>query len=482
MLKFEQVNQKIWKVCEGDNCIELLDLSSSSITNKFSIITSFIENVSKSVGSEFDQWFVQFMNTYKTDSEKRFVVLESNVPVLKKFVDQYLDSKNIDFSQFVDLSKAKKTSILFNPEEIEKIIRSSSYLKIYSIFSNSENLKLDHRLHKQMYNILVSDLDKDTIFKVFNVVKTKTFRYNISDKYMWDYIKMIQCKTIDIYAVEIFNFIMNSIFTLCDENKNPISYFISVVDESVKWFLRSVYKGSVIYDDSVATEDIQAIHIDNLRTYTYNDTLGRIERIAHQKIHASLEKSSVSTFGDEKTDKAIRDFDERVKNIKFVSPLCECLTFPILSMLTEIPYEHFKTLTPDRSVVISIYLQDLLKKVFKTEYESLFDIMSFYPQDSCAVHTTYKMKLTNMKDYFIPQMNSCTFLKFKDKVYLHKVLSYFVGRIARVDFVEPVTGKELVGIPLSKIEADMIKFYSSMFSNKLEKEVEELKRLLNNDF
>jgi hypothetical protein len=107
MVKFEQINQKSWKVCEGDKCIEMLDLSSSSITNKFSIITTFIENVSKNVGSEFDEWFVQFLNTYKIDNEKRFVVLEDNVPALKKFVDQYIDSKNIDFTQFVDMSKAK---------------------------------------------------------------------------------------------------------------------------------------------------------------------------------------------------------------------------------------------------------------------------------------------------------------------------------------------------------------------------------------
>jgi len=482
MINFKQLGSKSWQVCEGSDCVEMLDLSSSSITNKFSIIASFVENVSKNVGVDFDNWFVQFLNTYKSAEEKRFVVLEENVPALKKFVDAYLDSKHIDFTQFVDMTKAKKTSILFNPEEIEKIIRSSGYLKVYSVISNSENLKLDHRLHKKMYNMIVSGLDSDTIFKVFNVVKTKTFRYNISDKYMWDYIKMIQCKTIDIYAVEIFNFIMSSIFTLCDENKNPISYFISVVDESVKWFLRSVYKGSIIYDDSVATEDIQAIHIDNLRTYTYNDTLGRLERIAHQKIHDFLEKSSVSTFGDEKTDKAIKDFDDRVKNVKFVSPLAECLTFPVLSMLTGIPYEHFRTLTPDRAVVISVYLQNLLKKVFKNEYESLFDMMSFFPQEASAVHTTYKMKLSNMKDYFIPQMNSCLFLRFKDKVYLHKVLSYFVGRIARINFVDPINGKELVGLPLSKIEADMIKFYSLLFSNKFENEVNELKGLLNIDF
>jgi len=195
-----------------------------------------------------------------------------------------------------------------------------------------------------------------------------------------------------------------------------------------------------------------------------------------------LEKTSISAFGDEKTDKAIRDFDERVKNIKHVSPLCESLTFPILSVVTGIPYEHFRTLTPDRSVVISIYFQNLLKKVFKSDYENMFNIMSLYPLESCAVHTTYKMKLSNMKDFFIPQMNSCLFLKFQDKVYLHKVLSYFVGRIARINFVDPMTGKELVGIPLSKIEGDMIKFYSLLFANKLGNELEEVKQLLNADF
>lgn len=483
MIKFEQLGQKSWKLCNDDQCIETLELSSSSITNKFSIVTSFIENVSKSVGDEFDQWLVQFLNVYKMADEKRFLVVEENIPQMKKFVDSYIDSKNVNFSQFVDMSKAKKTSILFYPEEIEKIIRSSSYLKVYSLVSNSEGLKLDSRLHKKVYNKLVSDLlEADTVFKVFNIVKTKTFRYNISDKYMWDYIKMIQCKSIDIYAVEIFNFIMSSIFTLCDENRNPISYFISVVDESVKWFLRSVYKGSIIYDDSVATEDIQAIHIDNLRTYTYNDTIGRLEKIAHGKIHNDLERSVISTFSEDKVDKIILDFEKRVSSVEHISPLCECLTFPILSIVAGVPYEHFKTLTPDHCIVLSVYLQSLLKKVFNEEYESLFDMLSYFPEKASVVHTTYKMKLSNLKDQFLPQMNTCKFLKFNDKVYLHEILSYFVGRIARVDFIDAVTGKGLGGIPLSKIESDMIKFYSLFFSGKFEKEFEEVKVLLNSDF
>jgi hypothetical protein len=45
-----------------------------------------------------------------------------------------------------------------------------------------------------------------------------------------------------------------------------------------------------------------------------------------------------------------------------------------------------------------------------------------------------------------------------------------------------MTGKELAGIPVSKIESDMIKFYSLLFANKLSDELEEIKLLLNADF
>jgi hypothetical protein len=45
-----------------------------------------------------------------------------------------------------------------------------------------------------------------------------------------------------------------------------------------------------------------------------------------------------------------------------------------------------------------------------------------------------------------------------------------------------MTGRELVGIPFTKIEADAIKFYSLFFSGKLNKEMDELKNLLFIDF
>jgi hypothetical protein len=176
---------------------------------------------------------------------------------LKEFVNSYLTSQNFDYSTFVDETKIKKNSILFRPEEIQKIIQLSCYLKIYSVIFNNEKLKLGQKAHRVIYNKLAYEIvETEIVRKIYDVIKTKTFRYNLTDRFMWEYIKNVQGKDIGTHIIEIFNFIMNNILVLCEEDKNPITYFVGVIDESVKWFLRSVYKGTTVYDDSIATEDI----------------------------------------------------------------------------------------------------------------------------------------------------------------------------------------------------------------------------------
>ena len=480
MINFTQEDSKSWILTIGDSDFRL-DLMSSSITNKFDVVTTFIESVSSLCGQDFDSWFGKFLSEYIGNPEKRYVYLSENVPMIKKYVDMTMSIENVDFNQFVDESKAKKTSILFTADEIQRIVQLSNYLKLYAIISNSENLRLSDRLHKKIYNLFADDiLATEIVFKIFNVIKTKTFRYNLTDRYMWDYIKMIQGKGIDVHVIEIFNFIMNSILVLCD-GRNPITYFVGVVDESVKWFLRSVYKGSIIYDDSVATEDIHSQSVNNLKTYSYNDTLGRLKGIAYDQIYNSIERPTISVF-DEKTnsDSSIVDFQNRVGQIKFVSPLCECLVFPILSRLTNIPYIHFKTISPEHAAVLSVYLNGLLKRVFKGQYKNLFSLLDYYPLEQPSVTTTYKLK--GIHNYINIQNEMDNFYGFRTKLYPHKVLSYFVGRISRVSFCNIFDGQRLVGIPLSKIEDDMIRFYSLDFADKLEEEFTEMQQLMNSDF
>ena len=482
LLRIEQNGPKEWTViCEEHEPIKLM-LMSSSVTNKYFLVTKYIEGVAECCGEEFSDWFMKLLEDCTNEEIKPKAIIDS-IPQLKRYADAYLDSKQIDFSQFVDESKVKKNSILFLPGEIEKIIRLSGYLKLYSVISNNEELKLGQTLHREVYNKLATEItETEVVRKIYDVIKTKTFRYNLTDRFMWEYIKNVQGKDIGVHVIEIFNFIMNHILILCEEDKNPITYFVGVIDESVKWFLRSVYKGSIVYDDSISTEDIQGINTDNLKTYSYNDTLGRLKGIAYEKVYELLQRqASMSTENKpDEGDENIIQFHERASEIEFVSPLCETLVFPILSNMTGIPYHHFKTLSPEHASVISVYVQDLFRKVFSTDFKDLFSLLNFFPTRSPSLTTTYKIK--SVHEYIQTQNEHKNFYGFNTKILPHSLLCHYIGRVSRVDFCDLLTGRKLGGIPLSKIETSMIHFFTLYFAGKLQPEIDSLTKLMNADF
>lgn len=479
MLSIEQSATKTWSVIKNDQEKVEIKLQSSSITNKFEIVVNFVNNLMTYHKKKFDTWFFNFLKECENE-ETRAVVIDTNIDTIKKFVDEYIEGRGIDYSKFVDESKAKKGSILFQADEIKEIIRLSSYLKLYSFLSNSENLNVGDKLHKHIYNRFAGNvIETEIASKIFDVVKTKTFRYNMTDRFMWDYIKSIQCKDIGIHIIEIFNFIMNNIIILCEEEKNPITYFVGVIDESVKWFLRSVYKGSIVYDDSISTEDIHGINVNNLRTYSFNDTLGRLKGIAFQKVYEQLERENSMSIGDKK-DEYLVDFNQRLSSIQFISPLANSLVYPLLAKMTQITYIHFKTISPEHSAVLSYYVNTLLQRVFKGEYKSLFSLLDYYPKTQPSLSTTYKIKSVQE---FLNLVNKVqNFYGFNIRMFPYEIMSHFVGRVSRINFCHLLTGKELSGIPLGKVEQDIIHYFIMFFSGRFEKQIVEMTKLMNEDF
>ena len=479
MLKFEKQGPKEWNIIYKQMEPINFKLLPSSVTNKFHIVADYITRVAEFHGEAFSEWFIELLNNCK-DPQKRASSVVNNVDKLKAFSDTYLDSLNIDYSKFVDITKAKKNSILFEQHEINEIIRLSCYLKIYSVISNSESLALGKKRHKNIYNKFATKaIETNIASKIFDVIKTKTFRYKLTDRFMWDYIKTIQCKDIGIHIIEIFNFIMNNIIILCEEDKNPITYFVGVIDESVKWFLRSVYKGTIVYDDEISTEDIHGTHINNLRTYSFNDTLGRLKAISFETIYDKLDQENSLTIQDQ-TDQYMIDFNNRLSLIEYISPLSLCLVFPLLSQMTQISYVHFKTISPEHSAILSYYLNCLLQKVFKVDFKNLFQLLDYYPKFQPSINTTYKIK--SIHNFISTQDQTKDFFGFNTKILPHRILCYFVGRVSRINFVHLLTGRELSGIPLSKVESDMVKFYTMFFSGRLQDKVNELTALMNADF
>lgn len=62
------------------------------------------------------------------------------------------------------------------------------------------------------------------------------------------------------------------------------------------------------------------------------------------------------------------------------------------------------------------------------------------------------------------------------------MLGNFVGKISRADFSNIFDGRDLVGIPVGKIEAEMIQFYTLLFSGRLDSELDKIRELMIAEF
>jgi len=469
MITFQVTKSKSCIIARDVSKLVSVKLRSSAITNKFHIIAKFIQDLSNYHGEEFDNWFENLLVPYCNRESDRYQILSKNIPAIREYVDDYIENLGVDFDSFVDESKTKKTSILFTASEIKELAKLSGYMKVYSIFSNCEKIDLDKHLDKAIYNSFISDVSYDIIVKIFEVIRTKTYRYNLSDKFMWDYVKTVQCKSIDFHITNIFNFIMNNILVLCEPDKNPITFFVTVADESVRWVLRSVYKETVVYTDSITLEDLQtSTSIDNLSALCYNDTIGRLKRASLDLIFDRL------SCGEEEVK-----LDRRLKALQFISPLCNFLVFPVLSKITGVPYEHISMMSPEHAALLSVYANYLFTSVFKERFIHLFELLNYTPKAQPTIMTTYKIR--NIHRFFEVQQEIGNFYGFSCKVVPANLLSSFVGKVIKLGYLNILTGEEKVALQQQKVELDIIEFFPRFFADCFSRELEHMKYLMYKD-
>ena len=151
-MEFEKIETRHWVLTFTDGWTFDLNLVSSSMTNKYHIIADFLTDMSV-ICRDFEPWLQQFLHQYTSDKENSFDYLKKSVPEIKRFVNMYTEEKNFDYDQYVDETKAKKSSILFKADEIKCIIILSSYLKTYALISNSTDLKIDQRIQCNQHDV-----------------------------------------------------------------------------------------------------------------------------------------------------------------------------------------------------------------------------------------------------------------------------------------------------------------------------------------
>lgn len=425
-----------------------LDLMFSPVTNKFERLTDFVEDCSLKLGLEFDTWFIKLMGDYKR-SNYDYLVIKQNIPEIKSMCDKYLELCNINFDDYINKSKVSKNSIFFDATEIKKIIQTSNYLKLYFIIATDNNMKLVNKFHKETYNKLIESLNATIVYKLFKICSSKTFEYSQSDRYMWDYIKSIYCKTTDMHVYSIFNFLMNNIVVTCNTTSNPIPYLISVIDTSISWILKNIYKDSIVYSENASVQDVYTIQgKDNLTSFSHNDTIGKLLVISYNQ----LDKTGIEN---------VEKFKTNLESLKEVSIFANYVTYPILAKTLEIPYRHLLTLSVKNAYLLNSLLFYILPDEFKKKYPVMCRMLQYYNRTKPILKTTYKIK--NI-DAFTESMD--TFLTFKSMIAAYDSYSNIIGRISRNVYVSFNNDQEIMNFPLAKLEVDMVKFYNEYFANK----------------
>jgi hypothetical protein len=244
----------------------------------------------------------------------------------------------------------------------------------------------------------------------------------------------------------------------CKTDTKPVPYLISVIDESIKWILRNIYKDAIVYSESLSSQDVYSISgKDNLSSYAHNDTLGKLLVMSYNQLE---------TVGIDK----IEPFKNTLNNLKEISLFANYITFPILSKVLDIPYRHFMTLSVSHSYLLNLFVFNLLPENFKDEYPVLTRMLLYYNTQKPILKTTYKVK--NI-DTFAKTLG--TFLTFKNSIAPYDMCSSIIGKISRNTYSSFLNDKEIVNFPLAKLEIDIIKFYNNYFGDTFNELYDELR-------
>jgi len=440
--------------------IASLKLTPSSITNKFDIIKDTFSDVSRNV-PRFVPWFVKLIKKYKESGYNSELVLDE-VPMFLEISQEYIDSKDIPFDSFVDLSKASKTSIIFKVPDIKQLALTSMCLKLYSIFCYDNEMRPTDNVHKLIYSGFIQGCqDVGTVSKIYQTMKSRTYRSSITDRYMWDLIKMMVVETPESYTLLLFNFLMNNLLVTVDITSNPIPYFVSVTDKSIDWMMRSIYKDKVIYGEAFGgSDDIYGSSVtkENLHILCCNDVIGKAAAAGMAVLEEEYQI-------DDEEFIAIRD---RLDKLNILSVSMKCVILPIASKVLEIPYNYLLAAPPKHIMLIGILLYHCSRDNLDSRFPVIAEFLSACPTNvnSVVTRSSYKIKglelvLNNKTDK--PFGFASGSLRFD-------ILSCICGILtaSKKDLVSLLSGKRLNKINYSDLESDVIFFFSELYSNKLD--------------
>lgn len=450
----DDVQNKTVKLCD-------LDLIASSLTNKFETVAALFDDMSKLIPNDFVPWYTNMIKEYIKSNYNSELILQE-VPNFLNVAYKYIDAKNINFDSFVNKDKASKTSIVFLVDDIKALAAASVCLKLYSAICYDEKMKLTDNIHKLVYAGFIKPCyELGTTTKIYQTMRSRTYRSSITDRYMWELIKMMIVETPESYTLLMFNFLLTNLLATLDITTNPIPFFVSVIDDSIRWMMCSIYKDKVLYGEVFGgSGDVygSSFSKESLHILCCNDVIGKAAK-AGMTILENEYGVTIENFEE------VRD---RLDKINCLSLSMKSVILPIASRVLEIPYKYLLTAPPKHVMLLGVLIYHASKGILDERFPILHEFLIGCPNnpDSTVSRSSYKIKnvgyVINDKQNKIFGLSSST-LKFNIMSCVCGILS-----VCKKDLVSILTGKKLPKINYSDLENDVIFFFSEMYSHRLD--------------
>jgi hypothetical protein len=436
-----------------------LNFIAASLTNKYGIVRNEIEEISR-LSQEFVTWYVDLIKRYQKSGCNSELLLEE-VDTFKKFAQLYIDSKNVPFESFVDYSKASKTSIIFSVDDIKQIALSAVCLRMYSPFCYDEKMKPTDNVHKLIYSSFVKGCQEvGTISKIFQTMRSRTYRSSITDRYMWDLIRMLVLDTPESYTLLLFNFLMSNLLSTVEVATNPIPYFVIVTDRSLSWMMRSIYKDKVIYGEAFGgSDDIYgpSASKENLHILCCNDVIGKAAKAGMALLENEYGIGEEEFIG----------MREKLDGITSLSVSMKCVILPLASEVLEIPYTYLLKAPPKHIMLIGVLLYHCAKNVLDDRFPVITEFLIGCPtsMNTAVARSSYKIKNID----FIVNDNANSIFGLNSVSLRFEIMSCICGVLtaSKKDLVSIINGAKLPKINYADLENDVIFFFSELYSGKL---------------
>lgn len=499
MLLLQKIEKRKWAFNEVDERnnfkrhIITLYFRASSITNKFEVVVDLIDDMNDKI-SGFADWFSTLFSNY-IESNYNSDILSVEKDRFVEFSKTYVDSLNINFSEFANIEKSSKTSIMFEEKDIESIAISSTCLKLYSIFwfgfekvkvpvektdqygqttleekEQDKNIALPDNIHREFYQTLIQPcIDTETTIKMFQLIRSRIYRSSITDRYMWDLIKMAISETPETYVMTVFNFLMINMLSTLSPSRNPVPFLVSIIDDSIRWLMRTIYKDKIVYGEAFSgPDDIygSSLSKDSFYVYCCNDMIGKAAGIGMQLLEDKYK------INDEEFNK-LRD---RIDIVDTLTPSMKILTLPIASKVFEIPYKYLTTCLPKHALLMGVFLHELSEGIMDESFPIIMEFLITIPtkEDMKFISTKSSYRIRNLE--FILN-NPKPIFGFSAKSLKFGIMSNICGILSasKKNLVSIIDGKPLRKISYLSLEEDIINFYTLLYANQLDNMFERMR-------